>query len=108
VFISIPEAKVLDVKVDEQSLTNESFLVAEKSADVSGEDEIKAFSEAQKNMIKSALKDSALLGNAQQRAQKFLEEYVKNVGNAIGKECSRQWAYIEDNDQLIDDISDDK
>jgi vacuolar-type H+-ATPase subunit H len=108
VVISIPEAKVLDVKVDEDSLTEDSFLVAKKSADVSGEDEIKAFGEAQNNMIKSASKDSALLANAQQRAQKLLEEYVKNVGNAIGKEYSIQWEYVEDNDQLIDDISDDE
>lgn len=57
-------------------------------------------------MIRSASEDSALLASAQQRAQKLLEEYVNNIGEAIGKEYSIQWEYVEDNSILLEEIND--
>ena len=96
VTISIPEAKVLASDVDEVSLTEDSYIVDIDSANIKGEDQTKAFAEAQKNMVKAASKDSALLASAQQRAQTLLEEYVTNIGNAVGKEYSVEWKYISD------------
>lgn len=102
VTISIPEAKVLGKKVDEASLNKDSFIVDIDSADISGDDEVKAFAEAQEYMVKAAAEDSALLASAQQRVQKLLEEYVTNIGNAVGKEYSIEWKYIdtEENDSV--------
>ncbi len=91
VTITIPEAKVLGANVDQTSLTKESFIVAKKSADISADDQTRVFSEAQANMVLAASKDSALLENAQQRAKTLLEEYVANIGKAIGKEYSIEW-----------------
>jgi len=97
VIITIPEAKVLDTKVDEIAL-NEAHLIKDKdSADISGDDEAQAFAEAEEKMIKTAENDSALLASAQQRVQKLLEEYVMNIGNVIGKEYSIEWKYITSN-----------
>jgi hypothetical protein len=95
VAITIPEAKVLGEKVDEASLSDASFIVDNSSAALSGEDEIKAFSEAQTNMVLSASGDSALLASAQQRAQTLLEGYIKNIGDALGKEYSIEWIYLD-------------
>ena len=77
VTITIPEAKVLDCTVDSASLTEESFIVDKKSAEVDAEDERYAFAEAQSRMEESAASDRILLSNAQQRAQTLLENYVK-------------------------------
>lgn len=94
VIITIPNAKVLDKKVDAASLTKEAFIVDKNSARLSGEDQTKAFKEAQENMVKAAAKDSGLLASAQQRAQTLLGEYVTNIGNAVGKKYSIEWKYI--------------
>ncbi len=98
VTITMPPAKVLGCKVDEASLTKESFIVAKDSADVEAADQTVAFKEAQNNMESSASKDSTLLANAQQRAQKLLEDYVNNIGNSIGKQYQIKWIYVEDAD----------
>lgn len=96
VEITMPKAKVLNCKVDPDSLSSDSFIVASDSAKVEADDQKKAFEEAQKNMEEEASSDSALLAMAQQRAQNLLEEYVKNVGNVVGKEYTITWNYIDD------------
>lgn len=95
VNITIPNAKVLGNEVDKASLTKESFIVDIDSAGIRAEDQTKAFAVAQENMVKKASEDSALLASAQQRAQKLLEGYVINIGNAVGKEYSIKWKYID-------------
>lgn len=91
VTITIPEAKVLGADVDKTSLTEESFIVDKKSADISADDQTRVFSEAQANMVSTASKDTALLANAQQTAKKLLEEYIANIGKAVEKEYSVEW-----------------
>lgn len=97
VTITIPKAKVLNQKVDPKSLTQESFIKDKKSAPIKAEDEIKAFEEAEKNMFLAASQDTVLLASAQQRAQLLIEEYIKNIGKALGKEYSIKWIYIDSN-----------
>ena len=83
VTITIPPAKVLGCKVDETTLTKDSFIVAKDSAKV----EAKHQSEAKSNL--------ALLATAQQRVQKLLEDYVVNIGNSVGKTYKIKWIYLE-------------
>lgn len=85
VTISMPPAKVLSCKVDEKTLNEDSFIVAKDSARVDAKSQTEAYKEAQENMKKSASEDAALLSNAQERAKKLLEGYVKNIGDAVGK-----------------------
>ncbi len=95
VTITIPNAEVLGCKVDSASLTEDSFIVANNSAAIEAEDEIKAFEEAQANMETNAANNSALLASAQQRAQSLLEEYIKNIGDAVGTEYTVKWLYLD-------------
>jgi len=106
VTISLPEAKVLDKKVDNLSLTKDSFIVDEDSADISGEDEIKAFSEAQDKMVEAASNDKVLLASAQLRVQKLLEKYINNIGDELGVVYSIDWIYLEDQVQPITEADD--
>lgn len=96
VSITIPKARILDCKVNEESLTPESIIVAQKSADVKAEDQMLAFAEAQGKMQETAAADTTLLANAQQRAQKLLEDYVNNIGNVTGQQYNIKWIYVDE------------
>lgn len=98
VKITLPEAKVLSCKIDDATLTEDSFIVAKGSAKIEAEHQIEAFKDAQAKMEESAKSDSALLASAQQRAQKLLEDYVKNIGDCTGTVYNIEWEYIEDNE----------
>lgn len=100
VTITIPPAKVLGCKVDEATLTEDSFIVAKDSAKVEAEHQTQAFKEAQSKMEAEATNDTVLLANAQQRAQKLLEDYVANIGNVVGKSYQIKWVYLEGAEQL--------
>ena len=95
ITITLPEAKVLGCKIDSASLTKDSYIIDKNSAAISAEDEVKAFEEAQRQLEENASSDRALLSGAQQRAQALLEDYVTNIGNAVGKEYSIQWIYLD-------------
>ena len=94
----MPKAKVIDAKVDPDSLTKDSFYVDTDSADVEAEDQTKAFDAAQNNMEESAKKDETLLNSAQDRAQVLLEDYVNNIGKAVGVDYNIEWQYEENAD----------
>ena len=96
VTITMPPAKVLECKVDETTLSEDSFIVEKDSAKVKAEDQTEAFAVAQSNMEKAAAEDLVLLANAQQRAQELLEGYVKNVGDCVGKEYQVKWVYLDE------------
>lgn len=91
VTITIPKAKILSTKVDESSLTENSFYIDSDSAEVDAESQTAAYKEAEKKMREKAESDTALLTNAQQRAQSLLEDYVTNLGNVIGKNYKIMW-----------------
>ncbi|MBE6879804.1 MAG: DUF4230 domain-containing protein [Ruminococcaceae bacterium] len=105
VTITMPPAKVLGCKVDENTLTYQSVIVANGSAAVTAEDQTAAFKEAQKEMQNVASNDMTLLKNAQQRAQKLIEDYVSNLGELVGKKYYVNWLYVTDENIKIDDTS---
>lgn len=98
VTITIPEAEVLDSKVDSSSLNKDSYIVAKDSVAVNADDEVEVFRVAEEEMKKEASGDKALLAAAQQRAQQLLEDYVLNIGSAVGKNYSIKWKYLKNSD----------
>ena len=88
VTITMPKAKVLSCQVDQTSLDKDSYytnregLGAEK---INADDQTEAIKTAQENMLENVESDDSLLQQAQNRAQDLLEQYVKNVGDAMGK-----------------------
>lgn len=89
VQIAIPEAKVMDYKVDETSLTEDSYLVGKSglfAPEISVEKQSEAFETAEKEMKETAENDKSLLLQARQRAERLLEEYVRNIGELQGKD----------------------
>ncbi|MDO5785957.1 MAG: DUF4230 domain-containing protein [Eubacteriales bacterium] len=101
ITITIPEAKVLGCKVDSASLSDDSFIVDKDSAAIDADDEIAAFGAAQTKLEEIASNDKALLAGAQQRAQALLEDYIYNIGNAVGKTYFIKWVYLNANGSPI-------
>lgn len=97
ITITIPPATVQNCEVDESALAKDSYIVAQNSAEVTAEDEVMAFGEAQKKLEETAAADKTLLAEAQQRTQILLEDYIKNIGNTVGKEYTINWKYIDEN-----------
>ena len=108
VTITMPPAKVLGCKVDETTLSEDSFIIAKNSAKIDAQTQTEAFKDAQKKMEETASADTALLANAQQRAQKLLEDYVNNIGNSIGKQYKIKWVYVEDTSTPASDVDAEK
>ena len=100
VTITIPPAKVLGCKVDETTLTEDSFIVAQNSAKVEAEHQTEAFTSAKDKLESEGKSNFTLLAAAQQRVQKLLEDYVTNIGNSVGKTYKIKWIYLEGAEEL--------
>ncbi len=84
VRIILPQAVIQGYKVDENSLTSDSFYVASGSAKPSAKDEIEALKKAEQDMKSRVSQNDELLNYARQNAKKLLEDYVKNIGEHFG------------------------
>ena len=96
ITITMPEAKVLSCSVDQNALSEASYIVDKDSVKVKAEDEIRAFEEAQKQLEENASNDATMLLGAQERAKDLLEGYVKNIGDVTGKVYTIKWVYVDD------------
>ena len=81
-------------------MNEDSFIVDKDSAKVTAEDEIAAYDMAQSKLEETASNDKTLLANAQQRAQTLLEDYITNIGNAVGKTYTIRWEYLSNGKQI--------
>lgn len=98
ITISIPEAKVLDVKVNEDSYNPDSYIESKDSFNsnkITADDTTKAVNDAKKEMEKSAQQNSALLMNAQDRAKELIENYINQLGEATGNKYTINWEYLD-------------
>jgi len=92
VKVTMPEARILDVDVDEDSMKDpvtEHGLLGFMS--LNGKEEREAYRDAQHAMKKQAAKDKVLKKQAETRARELLENYVINAGKAIGRKYTVQW-----------------
>lgn len=91
VKVTIPDAEILNVDLDEDSmsepLTDTGFMT-----EITKEEETEALAEAQNHMEETAKENGNLLNQAKERAKSLIEGYVKNVGEQIGKEYTVEWA----------------
>lgn len=90
VKVTIPDAEILSVDLDEDSmgepLTDTGFMTK-----ITKEEETETLAEAQNHMEETAKENGNLLNQAKERAKSLIEGYVKNVGEQIGKEYTVEW-----------------
>lgn len=94
VTVTMPDAQVLNVDVDEDSLgtplTDTSFLTS-----VTTEEKTTTLAGAQEAMEQQAKENTEMLSQAKARAKTLIEEYIKNVGESIGEEYTVEWKDAE-------------
>ena len=90
VEVYVPDAKVLSVDADEESL---SMPVTEEGlfAEISAKDQAEAYSAAQSSMRQEAENDQTMLLRAKNNAKLLLERYILNTGRDIGIDYSVKW-----------------
>lgn len=91
VKITLPQATVLSCDVDETTLTEDSYVVAEDSAKVSAADQSEALAHAQEEMEAAARADQNLLLAARQQAQALLTDYITNINTLTGQNYTIEW-----------------
>ena len=90
VEVYVPEAKVLSVASDEDTLTDP---ISEKGlfTTISAKEKATAFASAQKAMRQEAENDSDLLRRTEENARVLLEKYIVNTGKEIGADYTVRW-----------------
>ena len=99
VTITLPEAKVISCKVDDASLSEDTFYTEKTglgAEPITAQDQTDAFAKAQQTMLEEVEKDESLLFQAQERARTLLLHYVKNIGDTIGIEYEVKWKTFKD------------
>ena len=94
VTVTMPDAQVLNVDVDEESLgtplTDTGFLTS-----VTTEEKTTTLAGAQEAMEQQAKENTEMLSQGKARAKTLIEEYIKNVGESIGEEYTVEWKDAE-------------
>lgn len=94
VTVTMPDAQILNVDVDEDSLgtplTDTGFLTS-----VTTEEKTTTLAGAQEAMEQQAKENTEVLSQAKARAKTLIEEYIKNVGESIGEEYTVEWKDAE-------------
>ena len=88
VTINIPDAKILGDPDIIEDTVSEPLVETGWFTDIEPEEKKKAVSDAQEEMLELAEADKAMKKYAEERAKILLEEYVKNVGDALGETYS--------------------
>ena len=96
VSITLPRARVLNCKVNGDSLSKDSYIVDKDSAPVTAQDEVAAFQDAQDGLQKTVEADNNMMNLAQKRAEELLRNYVNSLAKATGTEYRVEFHYIEE------------
>lgn len=98
VSITLPRARVLNCKVNGDSLSKDSYIVDKDSAPVTAEDEVRAFKDAQDSLQQMVEADNNMMNLAQKRAEELLRNYVNSLAKATGTEYQVEFHYIEEDE----------
>ena len=98
VSITLPRARVLNCKVNGDSLSKDSYIVDKDSAPVTAQDEVAAFQDAQDGLQKTVEADNNMMNLAQKRAEELLRNYVNSLAKATETEYQVEFHYIEEDE----------
>ena len=95
IHIALPPVEVWEPKVDDDTLTPESFIIADGSAKIEAEDEVHAIGKAQEALKMAAEADSALLDSAKQRVKQLLSDYIDNISRLAKINYVIEWSELD-------------
>ena len=96
VIISIPDAELMNISVEESTLNEESYISSAdglNSNKITAEDQTAAIENAQKEMEESVKNNSALLLSAQSRVKDLIKNYIDRLVEVSGVEYKITWVY---------------
>ena len=96
VTVTIPKAELQgDPQIDESSIS-EPVTELGLFTGITAEEKTAPLRKAQQNMAEETANDTVLLTQAQERAKEILENYVVNVGEAIGQDYTVKFVDAEE------------
>lgn len=91
VTVYLPNAEVLNIRVDDSSLNEDSYVVSRDRSflpflknEITAEDESEAIEKAQEKMKKEVEENEKVLQKATNRAQELIEKYVDTINEQTG------------------------
>lgn len=95
ITMTMPRAKILSIKPNEKTLNDKSYVA---SADgwiiknpITAEDQQQAITKGQEEMEASVINNTGLFERAESRAKKLIENFLAQMGKAIGQEYTIVW-----------------
>ncbi len=85
VTIAIPEAEVLGLPDVDVASFSDLYYDKGLLTPITTDEQAEALKAAQDNMVQSVESNAQIMTRSKDRAKELLEQYVKNVGEAIGK-----------------------
>jgi len=95
--VTLPQAEVLSITIDNATLNENSYITSKDGFNrnkIEASDQTAAINDAQKEMEETVMKNSTLLLNAQNRAKTLIENYIMQLGEAIGVQYNIEWNYV--------------
>ncbi len=97
VTVTIPEAKVIDSGINDDDLTEDSFIMNKdgffNKNPITADEQNKIINEAKATMKEQAKGDEELLKRAQDRAKSIIEGYIDSLGEINGVTYNIEWEY---------------
>lgn len=96
ITVTLPNAELLDIDIPENDLNKKSYI---KSQDgliknkITADEQTAAINSAQAKMAESVKSNKTLLLNAQNRAKKLIENYIKKLGEISNVKYQVKWVY---------------
>lgn len=104
VTITIPEVEILGhPDIDTASMTD-PIEANGLFTSLSASEKSDALAEAQKNLLEQASADDRSKAQAMERARSLLEQYAKNIGEALGQTYTVKWAQAENAAQPTEQV----
>lgn len=94
VEVSLPSSEIIDSSIVKNSI-REPLIENGIFAAITAEDKVEAMAAAQKNMIETASRDYSLIEQSNERAKVLIENFIKAVGEDVGKEYHVKWIALE-------------
>lgn len=96
VVVTMPEPVVLSVRVDEKTLTEDSFYIGDKGLfkpDITPEDIAEALGDSEQEMKQEVENDAAVMNQAKKKAEDTIEKYIENMNMVMGTDYRVTFQY---------------
>ena len=91
ITVKMPKEVIVgEADIDEESIS-EPLIDKGWFTKITTEERKAALIDSQSKMLEKAKADKSMQNQARERAKLLLEEYIKNVGTALGKEYTVKW-----------------